>query len=135
MTKTPLQRFEIRNQGAEAILEIKAVITSEEQVHAFQAKLAEKATAFFIERQRPGFTADLRRKKIVEYFLSDKTRHTHVLQYEYRKSYSQYAEDRAILFKMISEGCVKLINKDSKTKTFQYFPDKDLTTSPTQINK
>jgi hypothetical protein len=48
-----------------------------------------------------------------------------MLTWNYREKYGSYKKDHPLLFEMIREGCVKLIRKDAKTKTFQYFPELD----------
>lgn len=65
------------------------------------------------------------KERLIELFMFEpcgKNNDVYQLSWEYRKQ--QYKEDKPILDKMLSDGLVKVVDKNNKTIIYQYLPPK-----------
>jgi hypothetical protein len=65
------------------------------------------------------------KERIVKLFMfepSGKNNDVYLLRWEHRKQ--EYKEDKPILDEMLAEGLIKVVEKTTKTITYQYFPPK-----------
>jgi len=120
MTKIP--SIQILPQGNSYVLQVQGLITNEKELETFREQFRSISAEFEKKLHLLTYDKDSHRERLIRLFMMDAKPGFYILTWNYRRKTSSYSKDWPLLREMMREGTVKLIRKDSRTKTFQYLP-------------